>query len=369
MHLDDFLTEQWMNEHENDAVYNMTDTCVEPLSFSALMAMDNEDILRDVVLDYGTITGDIRLKREILKLYRSGTEDSITMTHGCLSANELVMYTFLEPCDTVVTFTPGYQQFTDLPRSIGCYVKEVKLYEEKGWMPDFDELEAAFAGPVRMVILNNPSNPTGTFFDEIFLNTLIGSCRKQGTLILCDEVYRGKEPDEVSVSDLYEYGLSTCSLSKMFSLAGLRLGWVKADPDLIRQINVRRDYSFISAGPLAESAALAALRHQDDLLLRSKSIIADNIKVYEEWLKSVPYASLVIPKHGTVGFLSYTGNMESRELALALLAEDGVFFVPGSCFGCEKHLRIALTREPEKTRHGLAVLAEKLKKINEPVSG
>ena len=365
MHLDDFLTEQWMNEHENDAVYNMTDTCVKPLTLRELFAMDTDGILQNVVLDYGTITGDVRLKQEILKLYQGGTTDSLTLTHGCLAANELVMYTFLNPGDRVVSFTPGYQQFTSLPESFGCRVHTIPLKEENGWMPDDQDLEEAFREEVRMLIINNPNNPTGTFFDRDMLEKLIRYCRKYDAILLSDEVYRGRSPQEVPVSDLYEYGISTGSLSKLFSLAGIRLGWIKADEKLIRMLNVRRDYSFISTGPLADAAALIALKQKEQILKRSEKIIADNKAVYRKWLAEMPYASLVMPSYGPVGFLRYEADEKDVVLAQKLLRDHGVFFVPGSCFGMDHHFRIGFTRDVQETKSGLAILGSVLRKANE----
>ena len=364
MHLDDFLTEQWMNEHENDAVYNMTDTCVKPLTLRELFAMDADGVLQDVVLDYGTITGDVRLKQEILGLYQSGTEENLTLTHGCLAANELVMYTFLEPGDRVVSFTPGYQQFTSLPESFGCRVHTIPLKEENGWMPDDSDLEEAFREDVRMLIINNPNNPTGTFFDRAMLEKLIRYCRRNGTILLSDEVDRGRSEEEVSVSDLYEYSISTGSLSKLFSLAGIRLGWIKASTELISTLNVRRDYSFISTGPLADTAALAALKQKEMILKRSEDIIAGNKAVYEKWLADMPYASLVMPSYGPVGFLRYEADIDDVTLAQMLLRDHGVFFVPGSCFGMDHHFRIGFTRDTEETEAGLSILGQVLRKAN-----
>lgn len=363
MELNDFLTEQWMNEYEGLAVFNMTDTCVEPLTMRELAAMDQDHFLDEATLDYGVITGDARLKQEILRLYKTGSEANLTTSHGCLLANDLVMHTFLSPGDTVVTFVPGYQQFTDLPESIGCRVIRIPLHEEKGWMPEEEDIIRAFEGSVRMLIVNNPSNPTGAFFDRTWLEKLIGLCRKQNTLFLCDEVFRGKSEEEISVSDLYEYGISTSGLSKMYSLPGLRLGWIKASEELIHELNVRRDYSFISTGPLSDILACTALKHQDELTERNRKIIEANKQVYREWLAEEPNASLVMPAKGTVGFLKYEGKMEDTELAITLLKESGVFFVPGSCFGCPHHLRIGFTRDPEMTRKGLQILRAKLREI------
>ena len=65
MRLPDFKVEQWMNDYENDAIYNMTDTCVKSLTLQELLDLEDFDF-SNLILDYGQITGDIELKKEIL---------------------------------------------------------------------------------------------------------------------------------------------------------------------------------------------------------------------------------------------------------------------------------------------------------------
>ena len=359
MKLPDFKVEQWMNEHEMKAVYNLTDTCVSPLTVKELFAMDQDQLFMQVRLDYGTITGDARLKKEIISMYDSGTEENITLMQGCLQANETVMYTLLERGDRVIVFEPGYQQFSDIPRSIGCDVISLQLREENGWQPSIEELKEAMKDNVKMIIVNQPSNPTGVLFSSSFVSCMIEMAKEQGTYILSDEVYRGLR-GEASLSDLYDRAVSTSSLSKVFSLAGLRLGWIKASEDIIRLINIRRDYSIISTGPLIDTLALAALKNREAILERSRKIIDANLETAQAFIAQHPGLHIVMPKSGTVGFLGYDAKIDDTQLALDLLDRYGLFFVPGSCFGCEKHLRLGFTCSPETMQKGLSLLYDYL---------
>jgi aspartate/methionine/tyrosine aminotransferase len=361
MRLPDFKVEQWMNDYENEAVYNLTDTCVSPLTFQQLVSFDDGQSFMNLKLDYGEITGAAVLKKQILSLYETGTEENITVMQGCLQANESVIYTLLSPGDTVIAYEPGYQQFTDLPLSIGCKVITLKLYEENGWQPDIAELEEAMKQDVKMIIVNQPSNPTGVLFSEEYMEKLLQLADEKNAYILSDEVYRGLY-DEPSVSDLYRRGISTSSLSKVYSLAGLRLGWIKGPKEVIDLINVRRDYSIISTGPLADHLAALALSHKEAILKRSREIVSENQKIVEEFVNSHPIFHIVMPQAGTVGFLGYEAEINDTMLAQQILKEEGVFFVPGSCFGCEKHLRIGFTCDPETMKTGLAKLLEYLEK-------
>lgn len=353
MRLLDFKVEQWMNDYEYDAIYNLTDTCVKALTLQELLDLESLDF-KGLTLDYGQITGDIDLKKAILSLYKSGTIDNVTTAQGCLQANELVMNTLLEKEDEVITVVPGYQQFVDILKSIGCKVHVIGL-RERDWQVDIESFEQYINSNTKMIILNNPSNPTGTEYSKQFLMRLIDLCRVNDIYILCDEVYRGLN-DELSISDIYEKGISTSSLSKVFSLAGLRLGWVKANEDVIHQINVRRDYSMISTGPLVDKLGLIALKHKDILIDRAKSIILKNKAIVTEWLKCNPNFECILPKGGTVCFLKYGFELKSESFAKLLLVEKGIFFVPGSCFDKEYYFRLGLAQDSFLFKNGLSEL-------------
>ena len=250
---------------------------------------------------------------------------------------------------------PGYQQFVDVPKSLGCKVHLVEL-DEWDWQVSVEKFRGVLNSSTKMIILNNPSNPTGTEYSNEFLNALIELCKPYNTYILCDEVYRGLN-EEVSISDIYENGISTSSLSKMFSLAGLRLGWIKANEYVIHQINVRRDYSMISTGPLVDKLGWIALKHKDELILRAKNIISTNKNIVHEWLKDNPSFECVLPSGGTVCFLKYYFDLKSETFAKLLLAEKCVFFVPGSCFDKEYYFRLGLAQDSKLFKAGLNELS------------
>ena len=87
MRLPDFKVEQWMNDYENDAIYNMTDTCVKSLTLQELLDLEDFDF-SNLILDYGQVTGDIELKKEILSLYEHGIIDNINMSMELMTISQ-----------------------------------------------------------------------------------------------------------------------------------------------------------------------------------------------------------------------------------------------------------------------------------------
>ena len=126
---------------------------------------------------------------------------------------------------------------------------------------------------------------------------IAGDC---GAWLLCDEVYRHLTQEDgwsESIVDLYDKGISVSSMSKVFSLAGLRLGWIAThDEDLREAVLCHRDYDLISCGMFDEALAAVALRHKDKVLARNRAVVRDNLKVLDAWIESEPRISYVKPQ-------------------------------------------------------------------------
>lgn len=371
MKINEFEVETWMTDHEGDCLYNLTETCVSSLSLHYLQQFVEEDIatqIMNMTMDYGPIVGSSRLKKAILSLYKSGNENNITITHGAINANELVMMSLLEPGDHVISLFPTYQQMYDFPRSLGCEVSLIRLKEEKGWLPTIDDFKACMKDNTRMICLNLPNNPTGTCFSLDLMQQIVKLAKDYHCYILCDEIYRGvnTKTKEISpsFSDIDEHAIVTQSLSKVFSFAGIRLGWIKAPQTVIDMINYRRDYHIISSGPMDDYLACLILENKDKILKRSLKICETTKKILKEWLQQEPHVSCCIPNEGTVCFLKYDMDIPSQELCTRLQKETGIFFVPGSAFGIEYHLRFGFTHD-EYTKEALEKFSQWLRQFDD----
>ena len=109
MRIDRFKVEEWFNEYESKAIYDLADTCVESLSINELLEITGEDIneINSRKLNYGDIHGSDRLKNAICTLYNKQTPENITITHGAIGANQLVMLSLIERGDKVVSIIPA----------------------------------------------------------------------------------------------------------------------------------------------------------------------------------------------------------------------------------------------------------------------
>jgi aspartate/methionine/tyrosine aminotransferase len=284
--------------------------------------------------------------------------ENILVTGGAIGANFLVFYTLVEPGDTVISLFPAYQQLYSVAASLGAKVKRLRLREHDQWVPDIDELAELVDAKTKLIVINNPHNPTGCLIETERLKAICAMAEEVGAYLLCDEAYRGlyiRAEDFVpSAVDLYEKAIVTGSFSKAFSLTGLRLGWIAANRKLIEQCEAHREYTTISNGMIDDALAALAIKHVDRIFARNLLIIRTNHQILANWIRKEPLISWVPPRAGSVAFLRHELQMPSRELCLRLIHEKGTFLVPGSCFEMEGFLRIGYGCETEVLKAGLA---------------
>ena len=374
MEIKPFEVEEWMNKYEDDARYNIAETCVESLKVGELLDIADVDRneffakLADTKLTYGAIPGSTELRNEITKLYhRKKTIDNVIITNGGIGANFLALFTLVRPGDEVVALYPTYQQLYSLPESLGAKVRRLRLEPDEGFMPDMNKLRSLMKSNTRAIVINTPNNPTGACFSEKIMSEIADIADKVGAWVVSDEVYRGLEHEGSysipSIADIYEKGVSTSSMSKVYSLAGLRLGWVAANEGFIKECFKHRDYNIISCGMIDDALALIALRNREQILNRNMNIIMENKKILIEWVNKTKGLSFVIPNAGTTALIKYDYDMGSEELCRRMFEYNGAFVVPGSCFEFENHFRVGYAPKKEVLTEGLNAVSEFLSTI------
>lgn len=362
-----FGVEQWMDEFENHCELNLAETCVESLTMEELLRLSgyDESILRDLLpmkLDYGAIPGSDRLRQNICGLYDEQQLDNIVVTHGTIGANSLVHHALVSRGDHVISVLPTYQQHYSIPESLGAEVTILPLREENSFLPDLDELQAMVRSNTKLIAINNPNNPTGSLMDREFLLKISAIASQSNAYLLSDEVYRGVdqagEGFTASVADLYDNGISTAGMSKVFSLAGLRLGWVAAPVEVIEMVSIHRDYNTISVSKIDDYFACIALECRDKILDRSRRLVRTNLAILDAWVAAEGSISYVKPQSATVALLKYDIDMSSRDFCVQLLAETGVMLTPGSALDMEGYVRIGYAQDEDVLTKGLKRLTK-----------
>lgn len=370
MKIDTFKIEEWMNYYCPSAKYDLTSTCIEPMSIKELLSIcpaNDPWQVMDTKLTYGDIHGSKRLKTAIKNLYENQELKNITVTHGAIGANQLIFESLLEKGDEVLSIVPTYQQHYSIPKALGANVKLLFLKEEANWLPNLREIENSLTGKTKLICLNNPNNPTGAVIPDSMLERIVEIAKQNNSWILSDEVYRGLNlvgnPYSKSIADLYEKGISVGSMSKTYSLPGLRVGWVCAREDLINEINKHREYNTISVSILDDYFSAIALENKDVLTIRNFQIMNKGLKVLNDWLNGEVYIKAHLPQGGTTALLRYRKDIPSKTLCRNLQSKTGVAILPGETMEMEGTVRVGYCVDSEVLQTGLKLFSKYLRTI------
>ncbi|KPV43071.1 aminotransferase [Alicyclobacillus ferrooxydans] len=374
MDIQTFAVEEWMNKYEMDAVYNLAETCCDSLTVEELIAIDGTDpaaFLQDILkskLTYGHIEGSPEFKRLVAAQYQHISPEQVVMMNGAIGANFLVMYSLLRPGDHAVSVHPTYQQLYSIGPSFGAEVELLHLRPENGFLPDLEELKSLVRPNTRLICINNPNNPSGAVMGRETLEEIVEIAKSCGAYLLCDEVYRPLWQDDnvdvPSIVDLYDKGISTSSMSKVYSLAGLRLGWIATPSTEVMEACLRhRDYTTISCPMIDDMLAVHALKNRDRILDRNLALVRRNLAILDAWVEAEPYFSYVKPQAGTTAMLQYDLDIISDDFCIGLFQANGTFLTPGRCFDMEYAVRIGYACSTEVLEAGLHNISKYVKEL------
>lgn len=292
MRIDDFTLENWLNpacDSEKNKYY-LGGSCVLPMTVEELFDLTGESMenffeeLKHMNLGYPRFEGTPRTRKALSKLYKAVESDEIILCHGGTGANATVCYALIESTDNIISIMPNYQQFYSIPRSIGAELREVDLKIKDGYKLDLSEVRAAADKNTKAILFTNPNNPTGSVLSLEEMRELVEIAKSVDAWIICDEMYRGLDEEYMpSFADLYDKAIVTASSSKVYSMAGTRVGWIVChDAETRKRLFNWRSYDSICGGVFDEWIFAIALEHVDKIFERSRRIVNANKVVIDK---------------------------------------------------------------------------------------
>ena len=277
-------------------------------------------------------------------------ETEIAVTVGAMEGLLAAVLTVVERGDEVILPAPTY----------ASYIEQVLLAEGKpvfvplraeDWGLDMEAVEAAVTDRTRLVIVCNPSNPTGGVFDDDDMRRLAELVRKRGLYLISDETYDFLTYDSppplspASLPGMKDHVVSIFSFSKKYAMTGWRVGYFSAPPLLMPQMIKVHDVAAICAPTPSQHAALAALTGPIEPIRQMRTTLNDRRKQCCRRLDALGGAFDYVSPRGAFYLMAryHFTEAPSRETAVRMLNEARVITIPGGSFGPggEGHLRIS----------------------------
>lgn len=279
--------------------------------------------------------------------------ENIIVANATTGANHILYRALLSPGDHVIAQYPSYGPLIEEPRHIGCDISYLRLNPSNSWQPDLDELQRLIKpGITRLLILNNPNNPTGTHLTTETQREIVKIAQQHNLIIHCDEIFRPlfhhEAPYPTSMNEHldtfpgFHNIVTTSSLSKVYGLSGIRIGWLATrSPDIIHKLIHMRLYSMEAASALDELVATEVLgpRCRPAILQKHHSLAKTNIDLIQAFIdRNKDSVEWVRPTAGAVGFVKFfnprTGEaVDDVDFCQRLLDKKKVILSPASlCF-------------------------------------
>lgn len=322
---------------------------------------------------YAPMTGLPELRRAIAGHYRAHQAleiepESVVVTSGATEALTASLMALIEPGDEVLLFQPLYDLYLPMVLRAGGVPRFIRL-TPPDWRITREALAAAFTPKTKLVVFNNPHNPSSRVFGAGELGLLAEACVRRGAIALTDEVWehvvfdgRAHRP-LASFPGMAERTVKVGSAGKIFSLTGWKVGWVVAPAALAGPISKAHQFLTFATAPNLQSAVAYGLRKDEGWFEGMRRAFAQARDGLVSGLEQAGFATLAAEGTYFVGVdLPASGiPVDDATFCERAVREAGVAAIPLSAFYAEDPVtsvvRLCFAKKPETLRAGIERMA------------
>lgn len=306
---------------------------------------------------YTNMYGDIELRDEIRKFYKEEYDldiapDEVIVTTSGLIAMYMALQAILDEGDEVIIQSPFFTPYTAQVEMARGIPVELDTYEEEDFQINIDRLKSLITPRTKALIINTPSNPTGSCLSADTLGEIAKIAEEEDLIVIADDIYTSYSFEKdfipfMSMPGMRERTITINSFSKNFIMTGWRVGNIIAPAFIVRVLKDMGENIVYSAPAPSQRAAIYALRNRKVI---QPPIIVEYRKRMEyaaERINRIPWMSVITPPKGSFYlFINIKkSGLSSLDAADMILEKAHVLLLPGNAFGrCgEGYLRLACT--------------------------
>ncbi len=335
--------------------FNLSDACAETYSLNELQSLFEEDELcKDAPLTYANIQGDPSLRQSISDFHGQENPDHYVTFCGAQEALFTCMAALLKAGDEVITLTPAYPPLLQTPLLFGAQVQSIPLTAENHWKIPIEEIEKSITKRTKLIIVNQPHNPTGSMIEKREIERLWSCVENSNRYLIADEVsvhttFNTKPVDSLyrSLPNIIGVGVS----SKSLGLAGIRIGWLMVSNEHLREkVLDIKSYLSICCSRIDEHYLKHALLHSKKILARNNQLVSENINLFSNCCDRLSdQIQWHPPKAGLLSLVAINQEKQADRFSETLIQEAGIMLLPAHYLGLPgNYFRIGLGKKAFK---------------------
>ena len=336
---------------------------------------------------YTAGSGTIELREAVCtKLKRENQldifPDQVLISNGEKQSLYLVCQSLFEKDDEVLIFKPYWVSFPEFVTLADATPVIVETDAEQNFEPNMEDLKSKITDRVKGIIINSPSNPTGSVWSNEVIINLLGSAKENGWVVISDEcyerlVFNGEftSSQKLNIDQCIDANVLTCmSLSKTYAMTGWRIGYAFGERSIIKAMAKIQGQATSCANSIGQAAAVEALVGDQSAVDFMRKKFRDRRDLMVSLLNTLPSVNCDIPGgafYGFPDFSKYIGKSfkekkikDSFDLCDVILNVSKVVTVPGDGFGAPGHIRFSYTLGEEVIREGIKRVKKVLEQLN-----
>lgn len=325
---------------------------------------------------YAPLQGKLELREAIAKKLKKENRmevnaDDVIVTCGSKEALLLAFMVSIDEGDEVLIPNPTYLSYAPIVRMLDGIEIPIQLRQEHDFELIVDDLKDFLTNRTKMLVINNPTNPTGAVYSRKTLEEIADFVIENNLMVLVDEayeklIYEGKHISLGSLNGMEDHVITTQSFSKTFAMTGFRVGYAVAPANVIKEMREFKLTTTLAAPTAFQMAAIDALKNSSSYVAGMKSEYTRRRKMLIKRLNEIPKISCANPKGAFYAFPNITElKMNSEKTVDFLLKKAKVMTIPGNEFGNygEGFIRLSYATEYKKIEKALDRIEAVIRKL------
>jgi aspartate aminotransferase len=332
---------------------------------------------------YTPANGIAELRAAVARLYQKTyglryTPEQVLISSGAKHSIHNALAATVGPGDEVIIPTPYWVSYSDLVEMTGAKYVLVPTTHESGFKMTPQQLRAALTPRSRLLMLNSPSNPTGTVYTRQELEALADVVLDSPLAVLSDEIYERLVYGDAGATcfaslrpELVERTLTVSGASKTYAMTGWRVGWTVGPAHIIKAMGNVQSQQTGCPCSVSQYAALSALEGDQECVEKMRREFEARRDLVCRRLSALPGVRCPTPGGAFYAFFNVASHFgrtlggkkatDSMSFCQAALESAHVNLVPGSAFGAEGYARLSFATSREQINGGLDRLEQLLK--------
>jgi len=322
---------------------------------------------------YTAESGTDELKKAICEKFQKDNglvynTSQIVVSCGAKHSLYNIIQAVCEKGDEVIIPSPYWLSYPEMVRLAEAKPVFVKTDDSSGFRMSLSGLKKAITKKTKIVIINSPSNPTGSIYAKKELGEIGKLVSEKKILIISDEIYEKIIFDgnsHVSIAslgeDIFKNTVVVNGVSKSFAMTGWRIGYLAApDNELVTAIKNIQSHSTSNPASISQMAALEALNNSGAIVGEMRSEFEKRRNYIVDRINKIKGLSCLKPKGAFYVFCRIGGKkgLSGMEVADRLLSEANVAVVPGKVFGSDAHIRLSFAASMGNIKKGMDRMEE-----------